>query len=118
MIKVKLFKQSKGFCGPASLKMVLSDKATTGRIILMESLELPESKTKNLSDILNKLPVKGKTALLSTAKKADNLIKASANLPKVYLAAANSLNVRDLLKCEFLILDQPGLDMIIKTYKK
>ena len=101
-----------------ALRMVLSDKAVSGRIIVMETMDLPEIKTKQLSVALNKLPSNGKTVLLSTGKKNDNLIKASANLSKVYLAAANSLNVRDLLRCEYFVVDQAGLEELVKTYKK
>ncbi|MBU0732372.1 50S ribosomal protein L4 [Patescibacteria group bacterium] len=101
-----------------ALRMVLSDKAVSGRIIIMENMDLPEIKTKQLSVVLNKLPAKGKTVLLSTGKKNNNLIKASANLPKVYMAAANSLNVRDLLRSEYFVIDQAGLEEIVKTYKK
>lgn len=101
-----------------ALRMVLSDKAASGRVVVMETLALPEGKTKKLSVVLEKLPVDGKTALLSAGKKDENLVKASANLPKILLAAADSLNVRDLLRCEYLVIDKPGLEELLKTCKK
>ena len=100
-----------------ALKMVLSDKVKSKRLLVMENLDMPEVKTKKLTELLNNLPAKGKSVLISTAKKNNNLFKASGNLPKVGMLAANSLNVYDLLKNEYFILDKAGLEVIIKTYK-
>ncbi|MFH1536535.1 MAG: 50S ribosomal protein L4 [Patescibacteria group bacterium] len=100
-----------------ALKMVLTDKVKSKRLLLLENLDLPELKTKKLAELLNNLPAKGKSVLISTAKKNDNLFKAAGNLPKIGMVAANSLNVYDLLKNEFFIIDKAGLEVIIKTYK-
>ncbi|MBU0670681.1 MAG: 50S ribosomal protein L4 [Patescibacteria group bacterium] len=101
-----------------ALKMVLSDKVTNGKMIVLESLEIPELKTKKLAELLNKLPVKGKSVLISAGKKNNNLIKAANNINKTDTTGANSLNVIDLLRNEYLILDKAGLEVVIKTYKK
>lgn len=100
-----------------ALRMVLSDKVKNEKLILVEKLELTEGKTKNLKELLAKLPCQDKKSLLSLAKKQDNIVKASQNLPQVFSCAANSLNVVDLLRYEYVVLDKDALKKIQEIYK-
>jgi large subunit ribosomal protein L4 len=111
---IKINKKAKN----KALFMVLSDKVKEGKLVLLEKLELTEAKTKKIKDIFTKLPCNNKRSLLSLAKKDDKIIKAAKNIAKVSLCAANSLNVVDLLKNEYFVLDKDAVQKIIAIYKK
>ncbi len=101
-----------------ALAAVLSDKVKNDRLILVDQLELAEGKSKNLAALLEKLPIKKNSVLISLAEKKENIYRAAKNLAKVGLLAANSLNVVDLLKKDYLLLDQAALAKISEFYKK
>ncbi|MFH0874250.1 MAG: 50S ribosomal protein L4 [Candidatus Komeilibacteria bacterium] len=99
-----------------ALAMVLTDKAAHERLVLIDTLEVPEGKTKNLKTGLSALPSKGKKVLIVTDATHDKVIRAARNLPRVETIAVNSLNVVDLLKNEWLLLPQVLLDRLVILY--
>ena len=100
-----------------ALRMVLSDKAKNNLLLVLDKFELAEAKTKNLAALLKKLPLKRQSVVISLAEKDEKVVKATKNLDKVDLLAANSLNVLDLLKREYLILDKAAVEKVVKVYK-
>lgn len=100
----------------SALRMVLSDKLAEGRLVLIDSLSLPEPKTKSMADILTKLPLKGRTTLFITGKDARNLILSGRNLQDVDFLGADSLNVYDLLKAHSLVIPVNLLEKIEELY--
>lgn len=111
---IKINKKAKN----KALRMVLSDKAREEKLILLDKLELAEPKTKKIMEIFAKLPCKNKKSLLSLAKKDEKIVKAAQNLEKIRLCAADSLNVVDLLKNEYFVLDKEALQKVVAVYKK
>ena len=101
-----------------ALKMVLSDKVSHDHLILVEDLHLPEAKTKKLKEVLDKLPLKNKSALIVLDKKDEHVVRSSRNLPKVSLAGADKLNVVDLLKHEYVLANVKSIAKISKVYNK
>ncbi len=99
-----------------ALQMVLADKANNEHIILVEELTVAEPKTKMFNAILQKLPIKGKTALIVLDKKNANIVISSRNLPKVLTEGADSLNVVDLLKYEYLLMPVKAVNKVIRHY--
>lgn len=100
-----------------ALLMALSSKAKDNELLVLEKLELKEPKTKLISGILNKiLPKQLKSILIATAKKDENIIKASRNLPYARTIGADSLNVIDLLSFKYLLLDKEAIKVIEKIY--
>ena len=99
-----------------ALAMVLSDKVKNEKLLVIDKLEISQPKTKLLLQTLNKLPVKGKKTAIITDGHYTTIIRAARNLPKASTIAYNSLNVLDLLKCEFIILPQALIDKVVKTY--
>lgn len=99
-----------------ALKMVLSDRVANNRLILLEDLNLNEGKTKLLNQVLLKLPVKKQKALLVLDSKNEAVIRASRNLPNLYLSQPASLNVVDLLSCRYLIMPVKAVEKVIKHF--
>lgn len=99
-----------------ALFMALSDKVNNEHLLILENLELPEIKTKKLTEILKNLPTNQKNLLLAINPEDKNIFQAGRNLPKIKILAANSLNVYDVLKYQYLILTKAGLEMVYQTY--
>ncbi len=98
-----------------ALYMVLSSKVRDDELIILDDLKLNKVSTKSMSNILGKLPIKGKV-LLSLGEKDDYVFKSVKNIPKLSMVASDSLNVADLLKNKTLILNTKGVEKIKETY--
>jgi large subunit ribosomal protein L4 len=97
--------------------MALSDKVKENNFIVVDRLDLAKIMTKDLVKILNNLPIKSSQALLVLAKKNETISKSARNLPKIKTVLADSLNLIDIIKFNYLLIDKDGLDKIAETYK-
>jgi large subunit ribosomal protein L4 len=99
-----------------ALRMVLSDKLADQRLILVNSLALPEIKTKLVSQALRKLPVKGRTVMFVLDKEATHMNRSSRNMQQVKTLGVESLNVYDLLNAQTIVLPVAALPMLEQLY--
>ena len=99
-----------------ALRMVLSDKLADQRIILVNSLALPEIKTKTVAQALAKLPRKGRTTLFVLDKEAKNMSRSARNIADVMLSGVESLNVHDTLKAQTIVIPVSALPMVEQLY--
>ena len=99
-----------------ALAMVLSDKVLSEKFILVDSYNLPEAKTKSLKSALENLPMKGKKTLIISKDSKENVVLASKNLAKVNTISYGSLNVVDLLKSEYILINQELLKKVSEHY--
>lgn len=100
------------------LSMILSDRAKEAKIIILESLQLVDNKTKELFMILKKLPLKQKSSLLIMPKSEDAVKKAARNIPRFIFTTADQLNILDLLNSEYLIFLKDSLKRLEEVYLK
>lgn len=101
-----------------ALFMVLTDKAENENIIAINELKFDKIKTKQAQEIINKLPVKNRRALILAPKKDEKILKSFKNIPKVEVMRANDINVFDLLNVEKIILPVKSFEIIEKTFLK
>lgn len=94
-----------------ALRSLLSTKAASGEMLVVEELSLTEAKTKEMSQILKSLEVNS-SALIVTAEPEINVIRAARNIPKVKTMPAALLNVLDLLSYRFLVITRAGVQQI------
>lgn len=99
-----------------ALAMVLSDKISSEKLILIDSYNMPEGKTKMLKTALDKFPSKDKKTLIVTKSAEDNIVRAAKNMEKVSTINYGSLNVFDLLKNEYLIINKELLNKVKENY--
>ena len=98
-----------------ALLMCLTDKVQNKKFIVVEELKLSGIKTKDIAQLLSKLPVEKK--ILTVLSKVDQIvIKSARNIPKVTTINADSLNVVALLKHEYVVIPKAGVEVISKTY--
>lgn len=102
-----------------ALAMVLSDKVAHEKLVAVDSLRFEAAKTKVLADVLNKLPSKaGKSTLIITVPENKSVATTARNLQKVATLPANSLNVVDLLRYDYVVATKDALEMISEMYKR
>ncbi|MFH2220098.1 MAG: 50S ribosomal protein L4 [Pseudomonadota bacterium] len=93
-----------------ALKMALSSKFQENRLVVLESFELEEIKTRKFLDVLAALDVQN--ALIIIEEKNERLEKAARNVPKVKVLRSSGLNVYDILKYTNLILLESSVKYI------
>ena len=101
-----------------ALLMVLSAKAKNNLLTLLEELKIAKSKTKMISEVLNKLPSKQKSTLIVLPEVNRNLILAARNLPKIETIQAKDLNALDLLSFKYLLMPKSSLKVSKETFTK
>lgn len=101
-----------------ALLMVLSGKAKNNFLILLDKLKIAKPKTKQISEILNKLPCKTQSTLIVLPEVNRDLILAARNLPKIETIQAKDLNALDLLTFKYLIAPKETIKAIETTFLK
>lgn len=93
------------------LKVALSSKCADKKIVVLDSFDLKNPKTKDLKNKLEKLGLK--SALFIQAEKAnDNFSKAVSNLVGFDVLPTDGLNVYDILKKESLVVTKEAVARI------
>lgn len=98
-----------------ALKCALSDKVTTGSIIVLDSLALDAPKTKEMVKVLNALDAERKV-LLVLDNRDESVLRASSNLQGVKTAYVNTLNVYDVLNCDSFIIVKDAIAKVEEVY--
>src|SRR4051812_39544567 len=94
------------------LKMALSSKAKEGNLIVLDSLDVTEVKTKSLKSQLGKLGF-GKTALVIDGDALNvGFARASSNLESVNLLPAMGANVYDIMRHDTLVLTRAAVEKL------
>lgn len=89
----------------AALKSALSLFAKEGRLIVLDSLALPEIKTKALVQTLATLEA-GKKSLVVDAPSNDTLVRSIRNLQNHQFLPPEGVNVYDLLRHDHLVVSK------------
>ena len=87
-----------------AVRLALSEKVRSETIRIVDSLALPEWKTKRIAAMLSSFSMTGKSAVLAFAKEEVGLDRASRNIPKVSPVSVNTLNTKELLDHQFLLM--------------
>src|SRR5579862_5984105 len=102
-----------------ALRAALASKLADGKLIVVESLELPEAKTKAYRAALNKLEAKRTTLLVETAQGASrSLLLGARNLAQVELLSSQEVHPYDLLRCERTIFSRAAIEQLQESLKK
>lgn len=109
---VKLNKKAKRL----ALAMALTDKLREGKFVAVEDFNIPEAKTKHANTMRSTLPGADKRALVLVVTGDSKMKRAVQNLPKTETMHAHSLNVRDLVKANYVIASKDAIAMIVETF--
>ena len=98
-----------------AMKSALSAKAAAGEIIVVDSIKLDSIKTKDFRAFLNAVKADGKSLVVTPAKD-ETVVKSARNIPGVETTMANLMNVYDILKAKYLVLDKEALAVIEEVF--
>ena len=98
-----------------AVKSVLSSKVLENTLVVVDSLDMKEIKTKEMVKVLNNLKVEGKTLML-LADKNENIQKSARNIEGVKTTLVNTINVYDLLKYKNLVITLDTVKKIEEVY--
>jgi large subunit ribosomal protein L4 len=94
-----------------ALKSALSVKVADGQIMVLDALEMPKPKTRDMEAVLDNLDIYD-TVLILLPERNTNVEKSANNLPYVKTLQAQYLNVRDILGYDYLIMPLEALKVI------
>ena len=92
------------------LKMALSDKLQSQKLMVLNDIELPEIKTKSVVNVLDALKIR--QALFVAPEINERLTLSTRNIRGVKVLPPEGLNVYDLLKYDTLVLLAPAVEKI------
>ena len=96
-----------------ALKCVLSAKANSGELKVIDKLEMEQPKTKEMLDIVVALGI-DTSVIIATfdAEGEDKVFKSARNLEGVRIVPANLLNVADLLSYKGLVMTRAAVQKV------
>ncbi len=102
-----------------ALRSALAAKLGDGKLVVVESFELKEAKTKDFRKTLDKLNAKGTTLLVEKyiGETEKNLHLSSRNLAGVELLAGSQVHPYHLLRYESAIFSRPALEKLQDSLK-
>lgn len=93
----------------------LSSKVLDNQFIVLDAMALQQGKTAELKRALKALGVDGK-ALVVTLDVDGNVRRATSNMPDVYAAQVNTLNVYDIMKYDKFIITRDAVAKVEEVY--
>ena len=94
-----------------ALRSVLTVKASDAQVMVLDALDMSKPKTKDVLGILQNLGVDS-SALLLLPQRDEAILRSVRNLPEVRTLVAQYLNVRDLLKYDYILMPLASLEVI------
>ncbi len=99
-----------------ALFMVLSEKAKSNLLVVLDELKLEKAKTKSLAKLIENF--KKGSFLIALPKIEKNVILASRNLTGVEVVEARNLNVLDLLSSKYLMIPKESIKVVKEIFSK
>jgi large subunit ribosomal protein L4 len=95
-----------------AIKSALSDKVANEQLIVLEDLAMEAPRTKEMLEILDRLPVNGKRVLMMLPRRDENIVLSTRNIPSAKVQHVSSINVVELLKHDCLIMPKRSVRWI------
>jgi large subunit ribosomal protein L4 len=97
-----------------ALKAALSQRVREQRLVVLEGMELPTHRTRELRAAVDRLGIEGK-ALFVDARENENFVRASRNVPEWKLVDSLAVNAYDVLNHGTVVLSRPALSRVVET---
>lgn len=98
-----------------AMKSALSASLRDGKLVVVESIELPEIKTKGMIQFLSAIEA-GKKTLVVTPESRQNVVMSARNIPGVKTQISSVLCVHDILNAEKLVIDKAAITKLEEVY--
>ena len=107
---IKLNKKQKRL----ALKSALSSKFQNGKMVVVDALNLPEIKTKEMAQVCENLKATSALVVLDSVDK--NVILSARNIPGFKTAGVNTINVYDILKHDTFLVTKAAVNQLQEVY--
>ena len=97
-----------------ALKSALSDKVAGGKLLVLDELNLPEAKTKEMVKVLGNLKLN--KALMVLPEGSNKEVLSARNIQGVKTCGVGTINVYDILKYEHLVVTKATVEKIEEVY--
>ena len=98
-----------------AMKSALSSKVAAEELIVLDSLEMNEIKTKEVVSVLKALET-GKKVLIVLPEKNETVYRSARNIKGVKTSLVSTLNVYDILNCDSLVVLKDAVSKIEEVY--
>ena len=98
-----------------AMKSALSSKVAAEELIVLDSLEMNEIKTKEVVSVLKALET-GKKVLIVLSEKNETVYRSARNIKGVKTTLVSTLNVYDILNCDSLVVLKDAVSKIEEVY--
>lgn len=99
-----------------AMRSALSAKLQEGKLIVVDSIDMNEIKTKSFKGFLNSF--EADKALVVTPEVRKNVVLSARNIPGVKTTIAGVLSVYDILRADKFIVDKAAVTAIEEVYSK
>jgi len=99
-----------------ALQKAISERLTSGDVVVVEDLQLESPRTKGFADLLKRLKL-DKTVLVVVPEPTENLRLASRNLKQVELATSEGLHTYQALRSDKLLFTREGFNRLEERLK-
>ena len=97
-----------------ALKSALSTKVTDDKVVIIDTFEIKNFKTKELNSNLKQFDYKSALFIYSESGIDKNFKLASSNIPKVSILNQKGINVKDLITFDKIFFEKKSIDEITK----
>lgn len=97
-----------------ALKSALTTKVNDGKFVVVDEINLPEMKTKEMVKVLNNLNVNKSLVVLEDAN--EKAVVAARNIHTVKTASVSTINVYDILKYDSVVVTKAAVEKIEEVY--
>jgi len=98
-----------------ALKSALSSKVNENELLVLDSLNFDQIKTKQMANVLKNLNV-NETAVLVLAEKNKNVELSARNIPGLKTLFVNTINVYDIVKYNKFIITKDAVSKVEEVY--
>ncbi|MCL2203119.1 MAG: 50S ribosomal protein L4 [Defluviitaleaceae bacterium] len=107
---IKLNKKQKRL----ALKSALTDKVKRDKLVVLDSFDLPEIKTKAMVQVCEKLATPN--ALIVTSGSNTHVMLSARNIPGIKTAGVNTINVYDILRYDSFVVTKEAVEQMQEVY--
>ena len=92
----------------------LSSKVNDSKIVVLDSFNLDEIKTKKFAEVMNNIKVSNALFVIEGENK--NVVLSGRNIPTVKVSATNEINTYDVLKYDTLVVTKAAVEKLEEVY--
>ena len=95
-------------------RMAFLSKLHAGRVFLVDRLFVSEPKTSVVANLISRLGINDKSAILTVSHHDVNLLKSCRNISRVQLSIADDLNAASILGSGFVVVTKDAMDSVMR----